>query len=152
MFTIGKVSELSGVHIETIRYYERVGLTPRADRGRNGRRAYDVSDGQRLAFIRHARNVGFDINAIRSLLALRGTPTESCSDASVLAKAQLNLVEQKIAQLSLLRQQLRRMILTCRNGAVADCQIMDGLFRTEFVTTKRDGKRESHRPRRNARG
>lgn len=138
MLTIGKVSELSGVHIETIRYYERVGLTPRADRTRNGRRAYNEHDAQRLAFIRHARNVGFDVEAIRSLLGLQQTPQATCSRASALAEAQLKQVEKKIAQLSLLRRELRRMIRSCRNGTIADCQIMDGLLRTEFVKGKRD--------------
>lgn len=145
MLTIGEVSKLSGVHIETIQYYERIGLTPRADRGRNGRRGYRETDAQRLALIRHARDVGFDFEAIRSLLALQETPRAPCFKASALAQGQLRLVEKKITQLSLLRRELRRMIKSCRNGNVADCQVMDDLLRTEFTAITREGKREPKR-------
>ncbi len=129
MLTIGALSKLTGVHIETIRYYERVGLTPRAGRAANGRRTYRDTDARRLAFIRHARDLGFDIATIRTLMALQERPQTSCAKITQLAESQLKAVQQKIAQLKLLRRELSRMIGVCDNGVVADCRIIETLAR-----------------------
>lgn len=130
MLTIGKLSKLTGVHIETIRYYERIGLTPRAGRTANGRRSYRETDARRLAFVRHARDLGFDLATIRTLMALQERPQTSCAKITQLAESQLKTVEQKIAQLKLLRRELSRMIGVCENGVVADCRIIETLARS----------------------
>lgn len=124
---IGDLSRLSGVHIETIRYYERIGILPRPDRLRNGRRTYSEGDERRLRFIRHARDLGFDLNSVRSLLDLQEQPEASCEAASALARAQLAGVESRMAQLGALQEELRRMILACKDGRVADCRIIEAL-------------------------
>lgn len=128
MATIGTLSKATGVNIETIRYYERVGLTPRAERSANGRRCYRDEDAQRLAFIRHARDLGFDLATIRTLIRIQEKPSTPCARITELAQAQLADVEVKITQLTSLRRELKRMIDSCKNGAVADCRIMEAMI------------------------
>lgn len=127
MMRIGELSKTSGVHIETIRYYERAGVLPKARRTANGRRTYSEEDADRLAFIRHARELGFDLPAVRALLALQERPELSCEAASKLASAQLSAVESRLSRLALLRDELKRMVRACKNGRVSDCRVIDAL-------------------------
>lgn len=124
---IGDLSQRSGVSIETIRYYERIGLLPTPVRQANGRRSYEKIDVQRLGFIRHARNLGFDLASVRNLLALQERPEASCEDVSRMAQCQFEAVEDKIARLVQLRTELKNMISECRVGRVADCRIIEAL-------------------------
>jgi DNA-binding transcriptional MerR regulator len=130
MMSIGTLSKRSGVHIETIRYYERVGVLPKAERAANGRRTYGEDDAGRLAFIRHARDLGFQLSSVRALLVLQDRPEMPCLEASELASAQLAAVENRLSRLILLRDELRRMVHACKNGCVADCQVIEALART----------------------
>lgn len=127
MMSIGALSKQSGVHIETIRYYERAGVLPKARRAANGRRIYGEDDAGRLAFIRHARELGFDLVAVRALLALQEKPELSCKAASDLASAQLSAVESRLIRLTVLRDELKRMVRACKNGRVVDCRVIDAL-------------------------
>ena len=127
MMPIGTLSKQSGVHIETIRYYERAGVLPKARRAANGRRVFDQQDVRRLAFIRHARELGFELASVRALLALQETPELSCKSASDLASAQLSAVEGRINRLTVLREELKRMIRACKNKRVFDCRVIDAL-------------------------
>jgi DNA-binding transcriptional MerR regulator len=124
---IGELSRRTGVHIETIRYYEREGVLPKARRTEGGRRYYGDVDVRRVGFIRHARDLGFDIAAVRVLLALQETPGANCEEVSVLARAQLVAVESRITKLRALSDDLNRMIDACAGGCVADCRIIDAL-------------------------
>lgn len=127
MMPIGTLSKQSGVHIETIRYYERAGVLPKARRTANGRRVFDQQDVRRLAFIRHARELGFELASVRALLALQEKPELSCKSASDLASAQLSAVEGRINRLTVLREELKRMIRACKNKRVFDCRVIDAL-------------------------
>ncbi|MBX9943719.1 MAG: helix-turn-helix domain-containing protein [Reyranella sp.] len=127
MMSIGALSKQSGVHIETIRYYERAGVLPKARRAANGRRVYGAADAGRLAFIRHARELGFDLVSVRALLALQEKPEMSCKAASELASIQLSAVESRLSRLVVLRDELKRMVRGCRNGRVVDCRVIDAL-------------------------
>ena len=127
MLSIGALSKQSGVHIETIRYYERAGVLPKARRATNGRRIYGEDDAGRLAFIRHARELGFDLVSVRALLALQEKPELSCKAASDLASAQLSAVESRLSRLTVLRDELKRMVRACKNGRVVDCRVIDAL-------------------------
>ena len=127
MISIGTLSKQSGVHIETIRYYERAGGLPKARRAQNGRRIYGNEDAGRLAFIRHARELGFELVSVRALLALQEKPELSCKAASELASAQLSAVESRLSRLAVLRDELRRMVRACKNGRVVDCRVIDAL-------------------------
>lgn len=124
---IGDLSRASGVNIETIRYYERIGVLPRPVRQVNGRRTYTIGDSRRLGFVRHARSLGFELNDVRTLLALQEQPEASCEDASRIAETQLEAVEARIAKLVSLRAELSRMVSECRKGVVAECRVIEAL-------------------------
>lgn len=124
---IGNLSRHAGVNIETIRYYERIGVLPVPARQENGRRSYTEVDARRLGFVRHARELGFDLAAVRALLALQEQPEASCEDASRIAQAQLAEVESRIARLLNLREELSRMVKECGRGVVAGCRVIEAL-------------------------
>lgn len=127
MITIGALSKHTGVNIETIRYYERIRLIPPPPRTDSGRRLYGAEDIRRLTFIRHARDLGFDIAAIKTMLALQEVPEASCERVSRIATDQLQAVESRIRRLLGLRTELTRMIKECDNGKVANCRIIEVL-------------------------
>ncbi len=124
---IGDLSRASGVNIETIRYYERIGVLPKPGRQLNGRRTYAEGDARRLGFIRHARDLGFDLAHVRTLLALQEQPEASCEDATRIAQVQLETVESRIAKLLSLRAELARMVSECKTGVVAECRVIEAL-------------------------
>lgn len=124
---IGEAARRSGVKVPTIRYYEQIGLLSAAPRTEGNRRLYGVADLRRLAFIRHARELGFEVEAIRTLLALQDNPDQSCATADALAKAHLIEVEHRIAGLMALRAELERMITECACGRVAECRVIETL-------------------------
>jgi DNA-binding transcriptional MerR regulator len=123
---IGVAAKRSGVKVPTIRYYEQIGLLPKPPRSKNNRRRYDASDLHRLAFIRHARELGFDIKAIRALLALSDNPDQSCVAADVMARARLD-EERRIDTLMVLKAELQGMIAACSQGRVAECRVIEVL-------------------------
>jgi DNA-binding transcriptional MerR regulator len=124
---IGELSRATGTNVETIRYYERIGLLPEPDRTGGNYRDYVPAHVERLSFIRHARGLGFDIADIRSLLNLGEEPDQDCGEADRIASGHLAAVERKIAQLEQLRSELGRMIAQCRGAQIADCRIMQAL-------------------------
>jgi DNA-binding transcriptional MerR regulator len=124
---IGDLSLRSGIHVETIRYYERVGVLPSAERHSNGRRIYEDHDVKRLRFVGRARALGFDLADVRALLDLQERPGASCEMASALAAGQLAAVESRIASLEKLRRELTDMIGKCRKGVVAECRVIEAL-------------------------
>lgn len=127
MIAIGVLSRQTGVNIETIRYYERIRLIPPPPRTDSRRRLYGVEDVRRLTFIRHARDLGFDIAAIKTMLALQEAPDASCEEVSQIATDQLAAVESRIRRLLGLRSELTRMINDCENGKMATCRIIEVL-------------------------
>ncbi len=122
---IGKVSEATGVKIPTIRYYEQIGLLPAPPRTEGNRRTYDRKDAERLTFIRHSRELGFEIDQIRTLLDLQDRPDQSCADADTIARARLVEVKDKIASLKALEAELERMVEGCSHGRVESCQVIE---------------------------
>jgi DNA-binding transcriptional MerR regulator len=122
---IGEAARESGVKVPTIRYYEQIGLMPAPPRTDGNRRLYDERDLRRLAFIRHARELGFEIEAIRTLLVLQDEPGQSCDTADGIARARLDEVEQRIAGLKALKVELERMLEGCRHGRVLECRVIE---------------------------
>ena len=124
---IGSAAHVSGVKIPTIRYYEQIGLLDQPARSAGNRRLYGRADIDRLSFIRHARELGFEVEAIRTLLSLQDHPEHSCAQADRLAKQNLVEVERRITSLVALKTELERMITGCARGKVEDCKVIETL-------------------------
>ena len=128
LLMIGDLARITDTKVNTIRFYEEVGLLPKPARTAAGRRTYETKDVRRLTFIRHARALGFGTAAIRSLLELGAHPEQPCEGASEIARQHLTDVKQRIKQLSALRAELGRMLLECgKGGRIADCRILEAL-------------------------
>ena len=127
MLTIGKLSARTGVKVPTIRYYEEIGLLPAPERSAANQRLYGDATQRRLSFIRHARDLGFPLEAIRDLLGLADQPDQSCAGADAIARAQLAAVRSRIARLRALEDELTRMIGACAQGTVATCRVIEVL-------------------------
>jgi DNA-binding transcriptional MerR regulator len=125
--SIGEAARVSGVKVPTIRYYEQIGLLCAPTRTEGNRRTYDDQDLKRLAFIRHARELGFEVAAIRTLLTLQDKPNQPCVDADAIARARLIDVEQRIASLNALKAELETMIEGCRHSRLAECRVIEVL-------------------------
>jgi DNA-binding transcriptional MerR regulator len=122
---IGEAARQSGVKVPTIRFYEQIGLLPAPPRSEGNRRQYDGNDLRRLTFIRHARELGFEINAIRTLLVLQDQPGQSCAAADEIARARLADIQQRIASLTALKAELKRMVASCAHGTVDQCRVIE---------------------------
>lgn len=127
MLTIGSLARKTGTKVQTIRYYEQIGLMPEPGRTEGGQRRYGDDELDRLAFIRHARQLGFSLEAIRELLDLSDHPHRPCLEADAIARRQLKQVEQRLARLEALRTELQRMVQECSGGQTADCRVLEVL-------------------------
>lgn len=125
--SIGKAAEYSGVKVPTIRYYEQIGLLIALPRTEGNRRFYFEADLRRLTFIRHARELGFEIEAIRTLLLLQDKPDQSCAAADSVARARLADVRKQLASIRALEAELDRMVVGCSHGKVAECRVIEVL-------------------------
>jgi Cu(I)-responsive transcriptional regulator len=124
---IGELARATGTKVETIRYYERIGLLPVPLRTGGNYRAYDRDHLNRLSFIRRARDLGFSLDEVRALLRLSDQRNQSCGEVDRIARAHLDAVERKIADLAALGAELRQLIGQCGHGTIADCRIIDAL-------------------------
>lgn len=113
--------------VPTIRYYEQIGLLPAPLRTDGNRRSCGESDIRRLAFIRHSRELGFELNAIRTLLALQDDPSQPCGTADRIARTRLIDVEQRIRSLNALKAELEAMVEGCKQKNVCDCRVIEVL-------------------------
>ncbi|EHP94572.1 hypothetical protein LNAOJCKE_2149 [Methylorubrum aminovorans] len=125
--SIGELSRRTGVKVPTIRYYEGAGLMPAPTRTEGKQRRYLETEISRLNFIRHARELGFEIQAIRELLALSTEPDRSCAEVDGIARRHMAEVERRIGQLVALRGELRRMVEACGHGRVGECRVIETL-------------------------
>ena len=126
---IGEVARLSGCSPETIRHYEKLRLLEAPLRSSHGYRLYDVDAVDRLGFIRHGRELGLDLRTIGELLALVDHPNADCRAVDSIASKHLEQIEARIASLQQLADELRAMVSQCRGGRVAECRIIEALFR-----------------------
>lgn len=124
---IGQLASATGTKVETVRYYEKIGLLPPPARSAANYRAYGGDHLARLSFIRRARDIGFTIEAVRELLTLSDDKDRSCEGIDALASGHFAEVERKIRDLTALRAELHRVIGSCRHGTVADCKIIEAL-------------------------
>lgn len=124
---IGDLAAATGTKANTIRFYEEIGLMPKAARTESGRRTYGKPDLQRLAFIRHGRSMGFSIDEIRSMLRLSDNPDRDCADAAAIARGHLRDVEERIRQLKRLRAELKKISDSCDGGRAAECSVIEAI-------------------------
>ncbi len=124
---IGEASDASGCHIETIRYYERMGLLPAPVRTDSGYRHYTGAQVQRLRFIARGRELGFGLDEIRSLLALADDESLPCAEVDRLARQHLDEIRTRVRELHRMIRELERTIAGCRGGQRTQCAILDAL-------------------------
>jgi MerR family mercuric resistance operon transcriptional regulator len=124
---IGELSRLTGVNIETIRYYERIGMLPRPARTPSGRRVYGADERRTLSFIRRGRELGFSLPEVRALLALGAPGDASCAEVRQIATAHLIDVRAKIADLRRLERTLADAVSRCTGDTAPVCPVLDVL-------------------------
>ena len=128
---IGALAQMSGCSVPTIRYYEEVGLVPRASRRSSGHRVYDAEAVQLLAFIRRCRDLGFTIEQTRTLLALSQGEERDCVEARDIAQEQLKSVRARMLELLDLERSLAKFVATCNatclGGPAPKCTILKDL-------------------------
>jgi len=123
-FMIGELAKRTDTKVQTIRYYEDIGVMPEAHRAENNRRLYNDTHLERLTFVRHSRELGFSLDDIRNLLELADQPDRPCGEVDTIARRHLNAVESKIASLQVLQAELKRMINNCSGRTISDCRII----------------------------
>jgi len=122
---IGELSRLTGVNIETIRYYEKIKMLRPPPRTEGGRRIYGPAETRVLAFIRRGRELGFGLEDIRALIALGAPGKASCADVREIAAHHLDNIRAKIADLRKLERLLSKTIAQCSGNRVPDCAVLD---------------------------
>lgn len=126
-YSIGHVAKRIGCNVQTIRYYEQIGLIQPAQRTEGQQRRFSTADLERLTFIRHARELGFSLDSIRDLLRLSRHKDEPCDQADALARDQLQQVRSRIARLQALEEELVDMVEQCDCYVVANCRVIEVL-------------------------
>jgi len=126
---IGALSRHTGTNIETIRYYERVGLLPAPARSSGGYRLYDRDHLKRLHFIRRARALGFSLTEVRTLLRLSDERERPCAEVRIVADTHLKDVRAKIADLRRMERVLGATVAKCASGQRAHCPVIEALYR-----------------------
>jgi MerR family mercuric resistance operon transcriptional regulator len=126
-FTIGALSELTGVNIETIRYYEKIGLLPPPRRSEGRHRLYDRELTQRLQFVRRSRELGFSIEEIKALLRLVDQGGLGCREAKAITEHHLADIRGKITDLKRLERELGRLATACEANEMPRCPLLETL-------------------------
>jgi Cd(II)/Pb(II)-responsive transcriptional regulator len=125
---IGDLAESTGTAVETIRFYEREGLIPAAQRADNNYRMYTAAHAERLAFIRHCRNLDMTLDEIRTLLRLRDAPLQDCGDVNALLDEHIGHVTHRIRELRTLQTDLKALRARCGTPhAIEQCGILNEL-------------------------
>jgi len=124
----GSLSSKTGVNIETIRYYEKIGLMPDPVRSTGGHRIYGQSHLKRLSFIRRSRELGFTLQEIRELLELVDGGDYTCAEVRNRTITHLDQVTRKIRDLKKIQRTLKTMASKCDGGLVPNCPIVDELY------------------------
>ncbi len=136
MLSIGQLSKRTGVKVPTIRYYEQMGLLDAPERTEGNQRRYGSVELERLGFVKHARELGFSLDAISGLIELQGHPDRSCREASDIASEQLKLVRSKIDQLKRLEHELSRISEGCTGDGVSEhCYVLASLADHHYCET-----------------
>ena len=132
-----ELARRTGCNLETVRYYEKVGLLPEPPRTAGGDRSYDTTHERRLRFVLRARELGFSLDEIRELLRLVDERDRPCAEASAVAVAHLNDVRAKIADLRRMERVLKNVVAQCTDGSRQECPLIETLFREEPIDRRR---------------
>jgi len=127
VWSIGDLARATDTKVETIRFYEKSGLLPAPPRTAGNYRAYSAEHLGRLSFIRRARDLGFSMEQVATLLALADRKDQSCEAVDIVARAHLAEIDRKLRDLRALRKELATMIANCDHGTIADCRIIEAL-------------------------
>jgi DNA-binding transcriptional MerR regulator len=127
VYSIGELSAAVGVKIPTIRYYEKIKLMSQPARSQGNQRQYSQAALERLVFIKHARELGFSLKSIRSLMTLSQSKQGDCSEINRLAEDHLSQVRMKLNLLEKLESELVRMTIGCQSGQVEQCYVIESL-------------------------
>ncbi len=125
---IGALAKNTGVSAKMIRHYERLGLIPKAERSVSNYRTYSQRDVQTLRFIRRARDLGFSLKQIESLLDLWRNPQRTSAEVKALANQHIEQIQQRISQLEGMRSLLQGLMAECHGDQRSECPILDGLI------------------------
>ncbi|PAY03867.1 MerR family transcriptional regulator [Bradyrhizobium sp. UFLA03-84] len=135
--TIGQLGRATDTKIETIRYFEKIGLLPAPRRTAGNYRSYAAEHLQRLGFIRRTRDLGFTIEQVRELLKLAAHGEKPCEEVDQLVVRHLEVTERKIAALTRLRRELRETLDSCQGGRIAECRVIQALSPPTAARKKR---------------
>lgn len=128
---IGALATATGCEVQTIRYYEQIGILPKPVRSAGGHRLYTQEQMQRLRFVRRSRDLGFSLDDVKELLRLADNREANCGAVDQIANRHLREVREKILQLNALETELKRIARGCRQGKVATCRIIQALSETK---------------------
>lgn len=134
-YYIGAVAELTGLKVETIRYYETAGVIAAPHRGRNRYRLYSTKHIERLLFVKRCRELGFSLDRAKSLLQLADANNRTCSEVGAIAERRLREVRTKIANLRRMEKVLAAFIDDCPRDASSKCPIIAALSQTPQTTS-----------------
>ncbi|MGL3111778.1 MerR family transcriptional regulator [Bradyrhizobium sp. BR 1432] len=129
-----ELAQRTGCNLETVRYYEKVGLLPEPPRTPGGYRSYDATHERRIRFILRARELGFSLHEVRELLHLVDERDQPCTDVRVIAAAHLDDIRAKIADLRRMERVLKDVVARCADGTQPECPLIETLFRDRAMT------------------
>jgi Cd(II)/Pb(II)-responsive transcriptional regulator len=142
---IGELAKSTGIPVETIRYYEKIGLLPEPARDSSGYRAYQHAHLDRLLFIKRCRNLDMAQDEIRELIRLADQPEADCSEVDALLARHLDHVRERLNELASLEETLVQLQEACSNGrTVRECGILGGLSSEPEAAESED--RHNHVP------
>ncbi len=139
-YSIGKMAKAGNCRVQTIRYYEQIGLLALPERTEGNQRIYYQEHLDKLRFIRHSRELGFSLVQIKEILTISEDPFHSCEEVDQIAHSHLQDVESKIKRLQSMRKELKRMITQCAGKQVADCRIIEVLSNHTLCISKQHPK------------
>lgn len=135
VLTIGTLAKAAGVNLQTIRYYERIGLFPKPKTKESGYREYTEQDLSRLIFVKKAKELGFSLKEIAQLLALKVDKKKTCADVLEMAESSLIMIQDKIRTLEKFSEALKKLSSQCRgSGPTSECPILEFLDGDQYET------------------
>jgi MerR family mercuric resistance operon transcriptional regulator len=145
--TIGELAALSGVRVETIRYFERIGLLSHPKRTAGGHRLFSAADLARLNFVCRAREMGFSQAEVRTLMSLSAGELVACGEVKAMAEHHLAVIRQRIRDLKELEKSLSSTVAQCAGGRVARCPVIDSIAAGERASeASSETANDPHRP------